>query len=116
MSERPPADASHIRLTAHDSRLITSVHNETIARIRSLHRRKGRKAQGAFLVEGPRAVMEAIATHTPLRLLAICPDMLDTDERAGFSSLGVPTLHVSEVVMKSLADTGTPQGVIAVAD
>jgi len=60
--------------------------------------------------------MEAIATHTPLRLLAICRDMLDTDAHARFTSLGVPALHVSEGVMKSLADTGTPQGVIAVAD
>jgi TrmH family RNA methyltransferase len=101
---------------AQPSALITSTHNPTIVEIRSLHRRKGRKAQGAFLVEGPRAVAEALTTGAPIRTLILCPEMAGADALGESGDRRVPILSVNDAVMNSLADTETPQGVIAVVD
>lgn len=101
-------------LRAHPVQVITSLHNPAIVRARSLHRRKGRHAQGAFLVEGVRSVREALARAAPVRALILCPEMLDEEARAAFAATGHATLRVSEPVMRGLAGTESPQGVVAV--
>jgi TrmH family RNA methyltransferase len=113
MSETPEAGQRHSGLRTQDSGLITSVHNPTIAELRSLHRRKGRKAQGAFLVEGPRAVAEALATGAPVQRLVVALGMPGAEVLARHNPHPVPIIAVSEAVMKGLADTETPQGVLA---
>ncbi len=106
---------------ATDARVtITSVHNPLIAEIRSLHRRKGRREQGAFLVEGVRLVTEAANVGAPIRSLILCPDMLGDAEdvlRAQVERMSaVPrVITVDPHVMRLLADTETPQGAVAVA-
>src|SRR3954452_25161315 len=116
MSEQPQGSIPHSGLRTSDSGLITSVHNPAIVQIRSLHRRKGRKAQGAFLVEGPRAVTEALTTDAPIRTLVVCPEMAGAEALYQSGDRHVPILHVSEAVMQSLTDTETPQGILAVVD
>lgn len=98
---------------------ITSVHNPVVADIRSLHRRKGRREQGAFLIEGVRLVAEAAALGAPIRSAFVCPEVLGDAELSLRASLAplIPAPRVVSVgaaVMKLLADTETPQGVVAV--
>ncbi len=89
--------------------------------IRSLHRRKARREQGAFLVEGVRLTRDAIAAHAAIRQVILCPELLgeiattiwdETVDALGASRI----VTVSANVMRSLAETETPQGVIAVVD
>lgn len=70
--------------------------------------------QGAFLVEGVRAVREVMARSAPVRTLILCPELLDEEARDAFATTDYETLSVSKSVMQRLADTETPQGVVAV--
>ncbi|MGI8856710.1 MAG: TrmH family RNA methyltransferase [Thermomicrobiales bacterium] len=90
-----------------------------IAEIRSLHRRKGRREQGAFLVEGVRLVAEAANADAPIRSVILCPEMLGDTEgalraRLAHLSPAPRVIAVDPSVMRLLADTETPQGVVAV--
>lgn len=98
---------------------ITSTHNPTIVSIRSLHRRKARREQGAFLVEGVRLVRDVFASGAECRFLVYCPEMLgdtpfDPDALVQRTSQKTRILAVTPAVMQSLTDTESPQGVIAV--
>lgn len=89
--------------------------------IRSLHRRKSRREQGAFLIEGVRLIRDAIAAKATVRSAIICPELLGESERAIFEEIGHAggsphLLTVSPAVMRSIADTNTPQGLLAVVD
>lgn len=87
-----------------------------ITAIRRLANRSFRERVGQFLVEGPRAVIEAIR----LRPEAIV-EVLVAEDAAGKSALGarmaeaarLPVTIVSRRVLKSIADTVRPQGIVA---
>ena len=99
------------------SRPIDSPQNGQVAAARSLLTRKGRVAAAAFLVEGPHAVGEALATTgLVVRELFVTPSAADRDVellRAAAGS-GVPVRTVTDRVIAALGDTVTPQGVVAV--
>jgi len=89
--------------------------------IRSLHRRKARRAQGAFLVEGVRLTRDAIAAHAAIRQIILCPELLGeittTLRDEIVDTLGASRIvTVGAAVMRSLAETETPQGIVAVVD
>jgi len=96
------------------------IDNPRSPRVRAVHKlakRSAREETGLFLVEGPQAVSEALAFHFELLVeLYLTPAALDryTDivEAAVDASLDVET--VSEQVLEAMADTVTPQGVLAV--
>jgi TrmH family RNA methyltransferase len=91
-----------------------------VAAARRLHRRTERTTTRTFLVEGPRAVSEALANHTrtgaDVRELFLTagandrhPELLVEAARLGL------TVHtVADNVAAALASTRTPQGVVAV--
>jgi len=86
-----------------------------------LHRRKDRLEQRAFLIEGVRLVRDALSAHAAIRQVVVCPELLGETEHALRAQIarspGPPhCLVVSPVVMRSLAETQTPQGVLAVVD
>ncbi|MGI8688176.1 MAG: TrmH family RNA methyltransferase [Thermomicrobiales bacterium] len=95
--------------------------NPTIVAIRSLHRRKARREQGAFLIEGVRLTRDAIAAHAAIRQILLCPELLGETAPTLLDEI-VDALGASRVVavgatvMRSLAETETPQGVVAVVD
>lgn len=70
---------------------------------RRLRERKARQAAGLFLVEGPHLIAEAREAGVVLR------DVFTTREAAG-------AYLVSERAMRALAETETPQGLVAVAE
>jgi len=96
---------------------ITSPHNPTVLAARALHRRQERYATRTFLIEGMRVVREAIEAGVPLRTLFLCPALLGAEHSiATTGAWALRAEHVvtlSPVAFRTIADTESPQGVIA---
>ena len=100
--------------------MITSVANEKVKYVRSLYRRRVRYRERHFVIEGVRLVREAFRA-------GIVPALLFYGERldaipdgrellAEIQKIGdCPAFAVTDRVMKAMADTVSPQGVLAVA-
>ena len=86
--------------------------------VAKLTKRSARNETGSFLLEGPQAVREALAYRPDCLLeLYVTPQAWDkhSDLRAAAAREGVRETYASEAVLQAMADTVTPQGVIAVA-
>lgn len=94
--------------------VVTSTANPGVKAARKLHRRAGRDAAGAFLVEGPHAVAEAVGSLTTLFVTeqAISDQAAVVDHAAAH---GAEVLTVTERVLVSVATTVSPQGIVGVA-
>lgn len=97
--------------------MITSTQNAKIKLVRALlGRAKERRAANAFVVEGVRLVEEAVNSNWEFRF-ALYDESLHERGRSqveGLKSRGVDVEMVSETLMKSLSETETPQGILAV--
>jgi TrmH family RNA methyltransferase len=99
--------------------MITSSQNAKIKRVRALAaQRKERQQQQAFVAEGVRAVEDALAA-------GIAPTLMLTSQQLSlrgrqmadaFQALGTEIEEITPTLMSELADTETPQGVLAVFD
>jgi TrmH family RNA methyltransferase len=98
--------------------MITSITNEKVKYVRSLYRRRVRYRERHFAIEGVRLVEEAFRA-------GIVPALIFYSERvnalpggrellAEMQREGATAFAVSEMVMKAMADTVSPQGVLAV--
>ncbi len=82
---------------------------------RRLLARKGRETAGEFLTEGPQAVREACAAGVVRRAFATAaaahrhPELIRSLRR-----VGAEVLEASDNDIASLADTVTPQGIVAI--
>ncbi|MPZ71168.1 MAG: RNA methyltransferase, partial [Actinobacteria bacterium] len=94
---------------------ITSPRNPRVARARKLRRRSSRDREGAFLAEGPQAVLEALDTGSPIEEVFLS-DEATSEIESRARAAGVKVIHVADEVLASLADTSTPQGVVAVVE
>lgn len=97
---------------------ISSTSNPRVKRVRALQSSRGeREEAGCFVIEGPILVREALAAGAQLdevfytEQFASDPDRAALLERAGRASHLLP---VSEDVLRHMADTRTPQGILAV--
>lgn len=98
---------------------ITSPHNPAVQAARALLQRRERQTARAFLIEGMRIVEEAVQAGVALRTLFLCPEMLGpaaTALVAGWSTHAERVVELAPAALRALADTETPQGVIAVVD
>jgi TrmH family RNA methyltransferase len=91
-----------------------------VSLVRDLQRRKGRRRRGLAVAEGVRLVEEAIAAGVRLQGVVAAND-LDTGARGAalLETLGshdVPVVTVTPRILEQLADTDTPQGVLAVLE
>ncbi|AEG14255.1 RNA methyltransferase, TrmH family, group 3 [Desulfofundulus kuznetsovii DSM 6115] len=98
--------------------MIHSKTNPHIKYLRRLARRRQREKEGHFLLEGVRLVEEALYTGWPVKMLVYTPS---AGERAGAllelaRERGIQILVVEEGLLNELADTETPQGVLAVVE
>lgn len=97
--------------------MITSNQNSKIKLVRALQgRAKERREAGVFLAEGVRLVEEAVNSNWGFQF-ALYDESLSKRGRLQVESLklhGVDVEEVSTTVMKSLSETESPQGVIAV--
>jgi len=97
--------------------MITSSQNSKIKLIRALlGRAKERRTAEAFVVEGVRLVEEAVRSNWGFQF-ALYDETLSERGKSqveGLKSHGVDVEMVSESLMKSLSETETPQGILAV--
>ncbi|MCR2813362.1 RNA methyltransferase [Microbacterium sp. zg.Y1090] len=86
--------------------------------VAKLTKRSARQETGLFLLEGPQAAREALA-HRPDALVELfaTPGALErhSDIRDAAEEAGVDVVFTTEAVIDAMADTVTPQGLVAVA-
>lgn len=105
---------------------MTNVRAEKVREVARLATRTGRARSGEFLAEGPQAVREAMKTHIAreaegkdavVRSIFATDDCLDRYpefEEMVAKAPGVRARLVSPEVLAAMADTVTPQGIVAV--
>lgn len=99
--------------------LITSPSNARIRLARQLLRRKGRQKTGRWLVEGVRALEEALRHGAKLETLFVTQAAKEESrvhallQRA--ASAGADIYTVTDELLLAVSDTQTPQGVVGIA-
>jgi RNA methyltransferase, TrmH family len=98
--------------------MITSRANPTIKALRALRRRKDRDQQQRCLVEGIRAITEAVQLAAPIEQLVVARELLSSTFAqtlvTTFSQQHGRLLEVSADVLASLSEREHPQGLLAV--
>jgi len=92
---------------------IRSAANPTLAWVRSLQRRDARSTERAFVVEGHRAVADALATGAIPKLILVREDQIDA-VAAWRDRPDLPIRPVAAPLFKRLTDTHTSPGLLAV--
>ncbi|HEY9807378.1 MAG TPA: RNA methyltransferase [Candidatus Obscuribacterales bacterium] len=97
--------------------MLTSVQNPLIKQLRKLHRAKDRRDQQLFLLEGTHLLEEACAVNYPLVTLCCTPEWQASHELLWqqASQKAQRMELVSPEVLKAIATTVEPDGVIATA-
>jgi TrmH family RNA methyltransferase len=98
--------------------VLDSPRSAVVRRVAALKQRSERAETGLFLVEGPQAVREALAAEGELVAEVYCTP--DAHERhaalvAAASAAGLVVELASDAALAAMADTRTPQGILAVA-
>ncbi|MGD8278756.1 MAG: RNA methyltransferase [Gemmatimonadota bacterium] len=91
-----------------------------VTTVRNLHQRKGRRRRGLTLAEGLRVVEEAIASGVEIRGV-LAAASFGTAPRAAalltaLADRAIPIEELPDRAFAGLADTGHPQGVLAVIE
>lgn len=91
--------------------VIESVANQRVKQWRKLHTNKGRRQQARYLVEGFHLVEEALKwASDQVEMILFTEEVSDSIDMVD----GLDYIQVSVDVLKSLSQTETPQGIIAV--
>lgn len=90
---------------------IVSLKNERIKAAAALKTASGRRESGCFLLEGPKLIAEAVAAGYVLDEVFYCGEQA----LRRCAGLQARMTEVSDEVLSRMADTVTPQGVVAVA-
>lgn len=104
---------------------VKSLDNPTVKLARALARRRDRQRERAFVLEGVRALGEAVAAGAVPRALFICRELLGEGEAQDrlLVALGelregaghnMRVLEVTPAVMGAVTDTESPQGIAAI--
>ncbi len=97
--------------------MIDNPRSPRIRAVAKLQKREARSETGLFLLEGPQAVAEALTYRSELVVeLFATPTALERydDISQAAVAAGVDVEFVTESVLESMADTVTPQGIVAV--
>jgi RNA methyltransferase, TrmH family len=100
------------------ARVRRAIRSNLQSAIRDLQRRKARARRGLALIEGVRLVEEALSAGLQFRGVLVTPDFSRTTR--GTELVGelerhaVPVEEISARTLAQLADTDTPQGIVAV--
>jgi RNA methyltransferase, TrmH family len=97
--------------------MIDNPRSPRVRAVAKLAKRDARAETGLFLLEGPQAVSEALQYRPDLLVeLFATPTALErySDISRRAAEEGIEVEFVSEVVLDAMADTVTPQGIIAV--
>ena len=98
--------------------MLNNIRADRVKAVRSLAKRSVRERTGRFVVEGPQGVREAIR-HTPDRIADVYAtrtsiDRYGSDFIEPARTAGLYVHECSDDVLAAMADSETPQGVIAV--
>jgi TrmH family RNA methyltransferase len=96
--------------------MIDNPRSPRVRGVAKLAKRDARSSTGLFLLEGPQAVSEALRYRPELLVeLYGTPTALDRypDIAQAAASAGIDVEFVTEEVLDSMADTVTPQGIVA---
>lgn len=91
--------------------MLTSRRSPAVAAVRRLQAPSGRKEAGAFIAEGPQAVREALAAGIVRELYATVQARTQHPELVTGA-----VIEVAEDVLEAMAETRTPQGLLAVCE
>ena len=98
--------------------LLSNPRSERVRQVAALGRRTARERSGRFLVEGPQAVRELLryaVPHARGLYLTEAAGERHPELVAAAATADVPLWWCAEDVLAAMADTGAPQGVVAVA-
>ncbi len=97
--------------------MITSTSNPRVQWVRTLQsKRRARKRESLFIIEGTRLANEAVSSRSPAKLVIYTDAVKQGDPRLldELIDLGAEAEEVSERVMRACSDTESPQGLLAV--
>ena len=93
-------------------------HNPRVKYLRRLALRRFREQEGRFLVEGIRFVEEALDSAWPVDFMAITPTLPESCRGEALleqaRARGIRVIELEEGLFRELAETDSPQGVLAV--
>ncbi len=98
--------------------VITSQANPLWKKVKRLAKKQGRKKENKFLLEGGRLVSEAVRCAWPLELVCITPDFSEAMKQYILPLLysrQTKILKVSQTLFSEVAETDSPQGILAIA-
>ena len=97
--------------------MLTSLQNSLVKQIRKLHAARERREQQLFLLEGTHLLEEACATDYPLATLCCTPDWQSRHQQLWEQACNQAERAelVSPEVLKAIATTVHPDGVVATA-
>jgi TrmH family RNA methyltransferase len=97
--------------------MLTSLQNPLVKQLRKLHSAKERQEQGLFLLEGTHLIQEACRAKYPLETLCSTPEWQSGNQLLWqqASQQAKRTEIVSAEVLKAIATTVQPDGVVATA-
>lgn len=96
--------------------IINSTNNPKVKYWAQLKSKKARETEGLYIIEGIKLIEEAITKNVTIDNLLIFNDSKYIQESQIEANLrNLPITYVSEAVIEKLADTETPQGIIAIA-
>lgn len=104
------------------SKRIDSSKNPTIKALAELKERKARDAQQRYLIEGSRETLRALQGGERVRMLLVCPELIDEQRAEGkeleqkAEELKIEILELSKAAFEKLSLRQNSDGVIAVAD
>lgn len=99
--------------------MITSVSNNLVKMAASLRHKKGRLERKLYLIEGIHLVIEAMKARAPIRQYLWNEKILESGEgKELLSKLArlAEGVEVSEAVFSKIAETETPQGILALVE
>jgi TrmH family RNA methyltransferase len=97
--------------------MITSTSNPRVQWVRTLQsKRRARKREGLFIIEGSRLASEVVSSRSPVKLVFYTDAVKQGDQHLleRLINFGAEAEEVSEQVMKACSDTEAPQGLLAV--
>lgn len=100
--------------TSADDRLLRSPDNPVVRAARALQTPHGRRKARACLIEGRRLLEEALRQGAAVERCFFLEEAMDEALRGALAGAGSALHPVSETVLRSLAETATPQGLVAV--
>ena len=95
---------------------VTSRRSAAVAAVRRLHTKAGRRQCLTFLVEGPQALREALTHRADIQQVYVTADAVTRWDEVmqAARDASTPITLVSENVMAAMAETKSPQGLVAV--